>query len=159
MPARPKSLSRNEALRKIQRYCAYQERCVSQVRDKLARLGVNHKTREELINQLAEDGFVDEERFARAYARGKFRQRQWGKIKIRLKLQEKQLSPECIAKGLEELSGPAYEETLRGLLAAKMQALDEPDLFVRRQKAARLAIRKGFEPGLVWQILKEEFPG
>src|SRR5437016_5381296 len=101
-----------EALKKAYKFCAYQERSQQEVRDKLYELGLHKKDVEPIISQLVIEGFINEERFAIAYAGGKFRIKQWGRIKIRLALQQKSVSEYCINKALKEINNRDYQKTL-----------------------------------------------
>jgi regulatory protein len=92
-------VTKTMAIGRMQRYCAYQERCHSEVRSKLLEIGMRGTELEEVIAMLIQEGFLNEERFARLYARSKFRQVQWGRVKIELALKQKQVSDYCIRKG------------------------------------------------------------
>lgn len=151
-------VSRATALEKIRHFCAYQERHHGEVRAKLDSLGVPSATREEIICQLIDEGFLNEERFARLYCGGKFRLKKWGRLKIVSELEAKGLSPTCIRLGLTEINADDYEQTLHGLLEEKWKSITEPDLYARRDKLSKTAIRKGFEPELVWRLIREMFP-
>lgn len=150
-----KYISRDEALRRLQRYCAYQDRCHREVRTKLIKLGVYGDELEEIITELIQENFLNEERFARSFARGKFRLKQWGRNRIRRELKLRDISDYCIRKAMEEIDPLKYPETLRAVLKKKDNALTKSDPFKRRQKLAQHAIRRGFEPELVWAALEE----
>jgi len=146
-----KYLTSEAALLKLQSYCAYQERCHQEVQRRLADLGVYGDKADAIIAQLITDNFLNEERFAIAFARGKYRMKTWGKIRIRIELKQRQVSEYCIRKAIEEVDKEGhYEESLRALLIAK-----SPDYVGRPQQLANIALRKGFESELVWQTLKE----
>lgn len=147
--------SAEEAFNKICRYCAYQERSHKEVRTKLFSYGLFSSQVEELITRLITDGFLNEERFAKAFAGGKFRMQKWGRHKIVRALEAHGVSSRCIQRGLKELEGPAYTKTLRSLLSKKLSAQEEPNIFKARQKAATFAIGKGYEPELVWELLRD----
>ena len=144
----------SEARQKIYRYCAYQERSHHEVRDKLYTYGLYKDEVEELLSQLITEGFLNEERFAKAFAGGKFRMMKWGKIKIVHELEARGLTANCIRSGLREISDDGYMNTLSELLRRKSDQSEEKDLFVKRDKLARFAIQKGFEPELVWRVIK-----
>ena len=112
------------------------------------------ETIESTIAELIIANFVNEERFAKTYAGGKFRIKKWGRIKIEGKLRSKNISVYCIKKGLAEIDEEDYLETLREIIEKKARNLDEKNDYLRKNKIARYAIRKGFEPGLVWGTLK-----
>ncbi len=149
-----KKLSPTEAKQKIYRYCAYQERSHKEVRDKLYEYGLYRDEVEELLAALITEGFLNEERFAKAFAGGKFRMQRWGRIKILNELEARGLTSNCIKIGMKEIEDADYIKTLREILERKLNQLDEENAFVKRDKLARYAIQKGFEPDLVWPEVK-----
>jgi len=152
-----KRLTPAQALAKIMRYCAYQERSHREVRNKLFEYGLFASEVDELITQLITQGFLNEERFAKAYAGGKFRMKQWGRVKIRHELQAQGLTINCIQRGLNEIDPADYRKTLLKLLKKKFTEVKEPNNFKKKDKIARFAIGKGYEPDLVWEYLKDLF--
>jgi len=144
----------DEALPKAQKYCAYQERCHQEVRNKLYELGLYPNEVEEVIMKLIEQNFVNEERFAIAYAGGKFRVKKWGRNKILQELKLRQISDYCIRQAMKEIPDRDYIKTLQSLIAKKEKEVREPNLFKKRQKIAKYLITKGYEPELVWDSLK-----
>lgn len=150
-----KYLSKADALKKLAKYCAYQERCHQEVRNKLKELGIYGDDLEEIIVELITENFLNEERFARAYARGKFRFKNWGRIRIKRELKLRNISEYCIRKAMEELEEFDYEQALKDFLLRKNDFLKEKNLFKRRKKLADYAIRRGFETSLVWDTLKQ----
>lgn len=143
------------ALQKLQRYCAFQERCHQEVRQKLYELSVYGDLLEEIIAELIADNFLNEERFARTYARGKFRTRSWGRVRIQQELKQRKVSDYCIRKGMEEIDEEEYLKTLQKVIAKKQAELTGEEQFTARQKTAQYAMRKGFESELIWAILRE----
>ena len=109
---RKKIYSPQEALKKAYKFCAYQERNQQEIRDKLYEWGLHKQDVEQIISQLISEGFINEERFAIAYAGGKFRIKHWGKIKIKLALKQKNISEYCINKALREINNRDYQKTL-----------------------------------------------
>lgn len=109
-----------------------------------------------MISHLIGEGYLNEERFARAFAGGKFRLKNWGRIKIVRALESKGLTQNCIKAGLSEIDKDDYLNTIESLLEKKSLTIDEPDLFVRRERLANYLIQKGFEPDLVWSIVKDK---
>ncbi len=153
-----KYISREEALLRMQRYCAYQDRCHQEVRRKLLDLGIYGDDLEEIMAQLVEEKFLDEERFARAFARGKFQIKSWGRIKILQELKARQISAYCQRKAMEEIEDEAYMDRLKQYLRSKLKEGNEEILgFEQQQKAAQFAMRRGFEPELVWDTLRQIF--
>ncbi len=149
-----KHLSDEEVLAKLQHYCAYQERCHAQVRSKLLELEIYGERLEKIISLLIQDNFLNEERFACAYVRGKFRFKKWGRIKIKQKLKTFHISEYCINKGMKEIEEDEYLNTLSGILEQKRKTISGLKNFEANQRCAAFAIRKGYEPELVWKILK-----
>mgnify|MGYP001213382747 FL=1 len=150
-----KPISLPEARAKIYRYCAYQERCHNEVRSKLFEYGLTRNDVEELITDLITEGYLNEERFARSYAGGKFRMKKWGRVRITRELEARDISPYCIRMALSEVEDDDYLNTLRELLSKKAAQVDEENIFVKRDKVATYAIQKGFEPDLVWTTVRE----
>ena len=143
---------------KAARYCAYQERCQQEVREKLNTLGLHHDQVEEILADLITEGYINEERFARVYAGGKFRIKKWGKIKITNALKSKHISDYCIQKGLEEIDSNEYLVAIDDIISRRNGPHAERDVFIRRNKIAKYLIGKGFEPELVWEQLKKRIP-
>lgn len=150
-------ISKEDALAKMQRYCAYQDRCHQEVRSKLLDMGVYGDWLEEIIVELIEENFLNEERFARSFARGKFRIKAWGRNRIRQELKRRNISSYCIRKAMEEIEEEDYQETLQAILTKKEASLNEPDFYKRNHKLARYAQSRGFEPELAWQIIGKLF--
>lgn len=152
-PEAKKWISKYDALAKLQRYCAYQDRCHQEVRSKLLDLGLYGDELEEVIANLIEEKFLDEERFARSYVRGKFRINKWGKVRIRQELKKRQISDYCIRKGMEEIPEEDYFRQAEEVIRQKNERLKEPDDFKRHSKLAAYAIRRGYESELVWHTI------
>ena len=150
-----KYISKDQALDKLQRYCVYQDRCHHEARSKLYDLGIRGYDLEDIMASLIEDKFLDEERYARSYVRGKFRMKQWGRNKIKEGLYSKRLSAYCLKKGFEEIDEEVYFETLKDVLAKKNRVLREKDRYKRKQKLALYGIGRGFESYLVWEVVNE----
>lgn len=139
----------------MQRYCAYQERSHHEVRSKLLDLNIYGDDLEEIIAQLISDNFLNEERFARAYARGKFRMKQWGRRRIVQELKRHEVSDYSIRKAMEEIDNQDYIETLRDVIEKKSRTTAAASDFEWHNKLAQYAISRGFEPELVWEIVRE----
>lgn len=154
-PRYKKRYSPTEALAKIQRYCAYQERSHKEVKNKLFEYGLYASEVDELLSRLITDGFLNEERFAKAYAGGKFRIKKWGRVKIKNELEFLGLTKNCIQRGLNEIDSADYKKTLRLLLKKKSTQLTEENAFKKRDKLARYAIGKGYESEMVWEVVKD----
>jgi regulatory protein len=143
-------------LNRIKKYCAYQERSQQEVRDKLYSYGLHRSDVEQIIAQLITENYLNEERFAIAYAGGKFRVKQWGRIKIKAALKQKRISDYCIRKALKEISERDYSKALDKLISAKSKEVKEKNILKKNYKVAQYAISRGFEPEMVWQHLNSE---
>jgi len=150
-----KYLSYDKALRKLQAYCAYQERCHKEVRQKLLDLGIYGDDLDQIIAELIEDNFLNELRYAIAFAGGRFRVKRWGRRKIERALQQNRISAYCIRKALaSELPEDAYEATLLQVLHKKNRLLKARNDYERRQKLALYAMDRGYESELVWKLVR-----
>ena len=153
-----KYISYDEAVLKLQHFCAYQERCHQEVKQKILDLGIYGEEVDQLIATLIEDNFLNEMRFAEVFAGGKFRIKKWGRYKIQQALKQKGVSEYCIKRALKsEIPIEDYHQTLLQILEKKNKTTRETNLYKRKQKLARYAIDKGFESNLVWEALKEFF--
>lgn len=148
-------LSKEKALQKLKHYCAYQERCHSEVKEKLYQLGVWKKDHDEIIAALIEEDYLNEERFAIAFAGGKWRMKQWGRVKIKYELKQKQISEYCIKKALKQISEEEYEAVLNKLAREKYTALKGEQYLVRKKKVTDYLAGRGFEIPLVTTALKQ----
>lgn len=139
-----------QAVPKIKQYCAYQERCHAEVRDKLYSFGLHKNEVEEIISSLITENYLNEERFAIHFAGGKFRMKQWGKIKIKQALKYKQVSDYCIRKALKEIDALDYEKTFQKLVQQKVKTLkSEKNIFIKKRKLQDFLLQKGFETEMV----------
>ncbi len=145
------------ALQKLMHYCAYQERCHQEVRSKLISLEIYGDDLEEIIAELITENFLNEERFAKTYAGGKFRLKKWGKIRIRQELKKRKISDYCIKKAMQEIDEESYMEGLYKVIEKKRKTEKETNEFKLKGRLAKYAMSKGFEAHLVWQALKDIF--
>ncbi len=145
-----------QAVPKIKQYCAYQERCHSEVRDKLYSFGLHKNEVEEIISTLITENYLNEERFAIHFAGGKFRMKQWGKIKIKQALKYKQVSDYCIRKALKEIDTDDYEKTFQKLVQQKLKSLkSEKNIFIKKRKLQDFLLQKGFETNMIRDAVKQ----
>lgn len=144
-------------LQKAASYCAYQERTQDEVKQRLKKWNVWGDEADEIIAELISMNYLSEERFAKTYAGGKFRVKNWGRMKIRQELNRRGLSTYSIEKGMDEIGDEDYVSGLRELLSKKRDLLSktETDPFKLKQKLARFALGKGYESELVWKELGE----
>ncbi len=154
-PKTPKITDEKIALKKAEHYCAYQERSQQEVRDKLYEWGLWPAAVENIIGQLIGDNFLNEERFAKAYAKGKFNQKGWGRIKIKQGLKFKRVPDVLIKKALATIDGDEYLQLLQKTITKKAKLLNEKDSFKRRYKLQQYALSRGYEGDLIGDVLKE----
>lgn len=145
-----------EVLNKMRRYCAYQERCHEEVRTKILSMKVYGDTLERVMDALIQEDFLNEERFAIAYAGGKFRMKKWGRLKILRELQLRKISTYCINKAMKEITDEAYEKTLKQLIHQARKSYSTYNTFEQNHKVSKYLIAKGYEPALVWQYLGKD---
>jgi len=148
---RKKSLTKEQALQKLRHYCSYQDRCHSEVKTKLYQLGISKKLYDEMIAELIQGNYLNEERFAIAFARGKFRMNHWGKRKIEYALKEKFISDYCIKKSLRLIPQKEYLEILEKLAKEKYESLKGEQYLVRKKKTIDYLTGRGFE----WELVKD----
>ncbi|MBX2927274.1 MAG: RecX family transcriptional regulator [Saprospiraceae bacterium] len=143
----------DEALAKAQRYCAYQERCHSELRSKLIEWGVYGDVLEAILAELVTEGFLNEERYACTFARGKFRIKNWGRNRITQELRQRKVSDYCIRKAMQEIPEEEYRETLIAVLQRKAAEIAGLDSYEQKARLLRYALQRGFEQELVWEVL------
>lgn len=144
-----------QALEKLKHYCAYQERSHKEVEEKLHQLKVWGEDADEIISNLIQENFLNEERYAQAYVRGKFNMKKWGRNKIRYALKRNQISDYCIKKGMQEIDEEDYLKTLSVLTRKKYETLKKEQHFRRIQKTRAYLVRKGYEYELITETLTQ----
>ena len=147
-------LTPEQALLKMAHYCAYQERCHSETKNKLAELGIYYEKADQIIIELINQNYLNEERFAKAYAGGKFRIKKWGRNKIKQSLKLKHISDYCIQQGMKEIDADDYLVTLKKEATEKYQKLKDKNVLVKANKTAQYIVSRGFETDLVWDVIK-----
>ena len=149
-----KYVSKEQALQKAKHYCGYQERSHSEVKEKLYSFGLFKSDVEQLLSQLIEENYLNEERFARQFAGGKFRMKQWGRMKIKHELKQKQVSEYCIKVAMKEIPESDYLKTLKKLVEQKWASLKtEKTVFSKLRKTHDYLLQKGYERDLVTQAI------
>jgi regulatory protein len=143
-----------QAFTKIASFCAYQERCHQEVREKLQTFQLTEDEMEEVIVLLINDNYLNEQRFAIAFAGGKFRVKSWGKIKIRYELQQRNISSYCIQKALESIDNEEYYEKLVDIATKKAQQ-EQLRSIADKQKLYNFLASKGYESSLIQEVMKE----
>ena len=151
-----KDYTLEEAFAKLSSYCAYQDRSEMEVWEKMSDYTLSQTSKECVIDLLREENFLNESRFVRAYAGGKFRTKKWGRLKIRKGLKQKKISDKLIEIALRQIDTDEYYTTLRGLLEKKIITLSELlNPFEVKKKLFNYAISKGYEMSLVLEISEE----
>ena len=148
-------LTPQQALQKARHYCAYQERSHTEVTEKLYGFGLRKIEVETLLSQLIEDDYLNEERFATQFAGGKFRMKQWGKVKIEYELKQKRVSPRNIKKALAQIDEEAYTKTLNDLLKKKWNSLKHEQYINRTVKTTNYMLQKGFERNEISSVINK----
>ena len=148
-----KLLTPEQALKKLRHYCAYQERCHQEVREKLFSLGVKKNDHDEIIASLIEGNYLNEERFAIAFAGGKFRMRKWGRTKIKYELKQRQVSDNSIRKALKQIEAKEYLCVLQKLADERFASLKGEQHLVRKKKTIDYLLQKGYEVELVREVV------
>jgi len=143
-------------INKARKYCDYQERSQQELRDKLYEWGLHKQDVESAIAQMIEEGYMNEERFAIAFAGGKFRIKNWGRVKIKLALKQKKVSDYCIRKALNQIDEKDYLKILEKIISSYSKKVSEKNPLKRNYKIAQYAVGRGFEPELVWDLLNND---
>ena len=151
-----KNIGTEAALRKIKHYCAYRERSHTEVKEKLYSFGLYKSEVEQLMSQLVEENYLNEERYAIAFAGGHFRMKQWGKTKIKYELKQKNVGEYCIRKALASIEEEDYEKTFQKLAKEKLRLLkSEKNIFIKKKKLQNYLVGKGYEFEMIGGFLKE----
>jgi regulatory protein len=156
MPKQPaKPLTPDQVLDKMAKYCAYQERCVKDVSDKLRTFDISEEEKSKILDYLLDNRFVNDERYAKAFVRGKVNQSGWGLNKIRFHLIQKGVAKDIIDEALQQTDEEVYRQRLIDILKTKLKTVKAENEFERKRKLAAYAMQKGFEGSLVWETLND----
>ena len=156
MPKQPaKPLTPDQVLDKMAKYCAYQERCVKEVRDKLKTFDIAEEDKTKILDYLLDNRFANDERYAKAFVRGKVNQSGWGINKIRFHLIQKGIDKDIIDEALVQTDEEVYRQRLIEILKTKAKTVKADSDFEKKRKLAAYAMQKGFEGSLVWETLKD----
>ncbi|MDT0606575.1 regulatory protein RecX [Croceitalea rosinachiae] len=153
-----KAYSIIEATKKLERYCAYQDRCHKEVIDKLKGMRMIPEAIDQIVIHLIQKNYLNEERFAKSFARGKFNIKKWGKNRIINELKLRQISRFNIATALKEIDTQTYDDTLDVLAKKRLAQLTESDIQKKRKKLADYLLYRGWESDLVYRKLRELIP-
>jgi regulatory protein len=150
-----KTFTPEQAFAKAKHYCAYQERGHTEVKEKLYSFGLRKTDVETILSRLIEENYLNEERFARQFAGGKFRMKKWGRVKIVYELKQKRVSAYNIKEGLEEIDEDEYDAALKKLALAKWKSLKKDQHIVRQAKTQQYLLQRGYESNLVKAAITE----
>jgi regulatory protein len=149
------SFTLEEATKKLESYCAYQERCHQEVNKKLIELGMISEARDVVVVHLIDNNFLNESRFAKSFARGKFRIKKWGKYRITRELKQKQISKFNITEALKEISEADYLDTFNALVEKKWESILESNLQIKKKKLIDYLAYRGWESHLIYAKVNE----
>jgi regulatory protein len=153
----PLNIGIEKALQKIKHYCGYQERNHFEVKEKLYSFGLYKDQVDSLISILIEENYLNEERYALAFAGGKFRMKDWGRMKIKFELKKHQVSDYCIKKALASIDELLYQEKMEKLATAKLKTLkSEKNIFIKKRKLQSYLTQKGYESMLINEYLQNQ---
>ncbi|WP_417859613.1 regulatory protein RecX [Winogradskyella sediminis] len=152
-----KTYTVDEARKKLEHYCAYQERCHKEVRQKLRDMRMIPEAIDVIMVQLISDNFLNEERFAQAFVRGKFRIKKWGKNRLVRELKFRDISKYSIDTALKEIDLDDYYSTLDDLIQKRMAQVKEPNVYKKKKKVADYLLYRGWESVLVYEKLNDYF--
>lgn len=144
-----------EIRQKIENFCAYQERCHQEIEGKLRAFGLDEREKSEIIAHLIEQNFLNEERFSRAFARGKHRIKHWGKSRIVNELKMRNISQYNINAALQEIDDDDYLESFDTIALRQWNSISEPNPIKKRKKFCDFLLRKGYETDLVYEKMRK----
>jgi len=149
------SFTVHEIRDKLAKYCAYQDRCHWEVENKMREFNLIPEAYDTIMIYLIQNGFLNEERFARSFVRGKFNQKSWGRIKIRVELKKRKIPAKMIESALSEIDEVNYLQTLENLFEKKKQSLkNERESFKKKAKIRNYLLQKGYESEIIAGLLR-----
>ncbi len=149
------SFTLSEATKKLERYCAYQERCHQDVVKKLKEMHMIPEAIDQIVTHLIQENYLNEERFSQSFARGKFKIKKWGKKRIVNELKQRNITPYNIKSALKEINEEDYLQTLQTLAEKRVSQIKETNIEKRRKKLADYLLYRGWESHLVYEKIKE----
>jgi len=150
-----KSFTVDEIKRKLEQYCVYQDRCHKEIEQKMREFNLIPEAKELILLSLMKDNFLNEERFAKSFARGKFRIKSWGKQRIVRELKFKDISAYNIKTALKEIDEKEYLQTIYRITENRNNVISEPNIYKRKKKLIDFLMRKGFENDLIFKTVNE----
>ena len=152
------SISVNDALHKLQRFCTYQERCHQEVRRKLQAMNMIPQAIDHIIVSLIEDNYLNEERFAKTFVQGKFRIKKWGKHRLTSELKKKDISKSNINQALAEIDEAEYVKIFNALAEKRLGEIKEASILAKKRKLADYLLYRGWESHMVYDKVRELIP-
>ncbi|MCB4807416.1 RecX family transcriptional regulator [Tamlana sp. 62-3] len=152
-----KTYTLQEAIKKLEHYCAYQERCHKEVRQKLVTMHMIPEAIDTVIVHLLQHNFLNEERFAKTFVRGKFRIKKWGRRRLTLELKKKDISKANINEAFREINDAEYIEVFNDLAEKKANSMTEPNKLKKKKKLVDFLLYRGWESHLVYDKANELF--
>ena len=150
-----KSYSLNEAKKKLENFCSYQERCHKEVEEKLRALGMIQTASQEIISQLIQEDYLNETRFAKNFARGKFRIKNWGRNRISRELKSRNISDYNIKMGMQEFTDIEYEETFYNLIEKRKKSVEHLPIDQQKKKIFSYLSYRGWEHEKIFDALNQ----
>jgi regulatory protein len=150
-----KYFSIEEIKRKLERYCIYQDRCHKEIEQKLQEYTLIDEAKNQIILHLLEHNFLNEERFSKSFARGKFNIKKWGKQRIIRELKMRDISDYNIKTALREIDEEVYNKTIIDIATKRNKLINESDIYKRKKKLTDYLIRKGYEYDLIFKTIKD----
>ncbi len=150
-----KSFTVDELQKKMEYYCVYQDRCHQEVERKMTEYQLIPEAKEKILLHLMQHNFLNEERFSKSYARGKFRIKSWGKQRIVRELKFRDISAYNIKTALKEIKETDYLETIYRITENRNEVISEPNIYKRKKKLIDFLMRKGFESNLIYKVINE----
>jgi regulatory protein len=150
-----KSYTVNEATKALEYFCAYQERCHKEVEKKLISIKMIPEARDHIILHLLQNNFLNEERFSKAFARGKFSIKKWGKIRITNELKFRDISVYNINSALNEINDDDYIDTLNTIAEKKIPLIKDTNKYTKKNKLSTYLMSKGYESHLAYKVVNE----
>jgi regulatory protein len=152
-----KSYTVDEALSKLQKYCSYQDRCHKEVEQKLKEMRMIPEASDQIIMALIDGDYLNEERFALAFVRGKFKIKKWGRHRLTSELKQRNISKYLIDKALKQISDAAYKETFESLAHKKAASITGVSAFKKKKKLADYLLYRGWESSVVYEKVNQVF--
>jgi regulatory protein len=145
----------DEIKRKLENYCVYQDRCHKEVEQKMREFRLIPEAKEMILLSLMQDNFLNEERFSKSFARGKFRIKNWGKQRIVRELKFRDISVYNIKTALKEIDEDEYLKTIYRIAENRNEVISEPNIYKRKKKLIDFLMRKGFENDLIFKTVND----